>query len=87
MGPAEDYALRHGLSGACTSLYQTVPRAEIQALRELLVVIGCSAVSNYHYDVYSDNEGVVLGWQSGAEVCRTLEAAAMWHRVWASMEN
>jgi len=86
-GPAEEYALRHGLSGACTSLYQTVPRAEIQALRELLVALVCSDVSGCHYEVFSDNEGVVKGWHAGAEKCRSLDASAMWQRVWTSMDT
>jgi hypothetical protein len=77
-----EYSLHAGLSGACTSLYQTVPRAEIQALFEAIVAIGVSAVESVHYDVYSDNEGVVDGWQAGPEGCRRSEAAPMWARVW-----
>jgi hypothetical protein len=84
-GPELDYQLRHGISGACTSLYQTVPRAEIQALREFLVALTRTTAQNRHYDVYSDNEGVVLGWQAGPTCTQSLDAAAMWQRVWTCL--
>ena len=85
LGEEHDFQLRCGVSGACTSLYQTVPRAEIQTLHEFLVILVCSEVQNKHYDVYSDNDGVVQGWVGGEEMCRRSEAASMWQRAWTSM--